>query len=146
MPRWPICAHSGAAVNDALISCFRSKYRYSVVRPWLSVSRVMSRETWSSLPRYAGASRVRIARRAFGRRRVISCRRFSGTAEPSPITTYDYLVVRPNYGSFQSIAAEAGISRLYAGSTLPRQHCNGTRAEAVAANILSGKNKSIIHL
>lgn len=134
-------ALTGAAVNDALISCFRSKYQYSVVRPITYIREVMSQETWSPYLGTPAHPEFVSAHSSLSAAAADIMQEIFGNSGTFTDHTYDYLGYTPRtYSSFQSIAAEAGISRLYAGiHYLASINAGLVQGKKVAANILSGK-------
>jgi hypothetical protein len=109
-------ALTGSAINDALISCFETKYKYNLVRPVTYIREVMGYSTWSSFigtpahPEYSSAH----ASLSMAAASVLD--KLFGGFQSFTDHTYDYLGFAPRtYSSFAAIAEEAGISRLYAG-------------------------------
>lgn len=135
-------ALTGAAINDALISCFKSKYQYNLVRPITYIRDVMGNTSWSSYlgtpahPEYVSAHSSLSAAAA-----TIMEDLFGNTG---PLTdhTYDYMGFAPRtYSSFSAIAEEAGLSRLYAGiHYMPGINAGLVQGRKVAGNIYSNKN------
>lgn len=134
-------ALTGAAVNDALISCFRSKYQYSVVRPITYIREVMNQESWSPYLGTPAHPEFVSAHSSLSAAAADIMQELFGNSGTFTDHTYDYLGYTPRtYSSFQSIAAEAGISRLYAGiHYLASINAGLVQGKKVAANILSGK-------
>lgn len=134
-------ALTGAAVNDALIGVFQAKYQYNVVRPITYIREVMGNSSWSSYlatpphPEYISAhsslsaAAAQILQELYGS---------SGTFTDH---TYDYMGFAPRtYSSFAAIAAEAGLSRFYAGiHYLPSINAGLEQGRKVANNIFSNK-------
>lgn len=109
-------AITGAAVNDALIACWKAKYQYTLVRPITYIRNVMGYTSWSSYlgtpahPEYGSAHSALSA--AGGE----AMQEFFGNVGSFTDHTYDYLgFPARTYSSFSAIAQEAGNSRLYAG-------------------------------
>lgn len=109
-------ALTGAAINDGLITCFKDKYKYTLVRPVNYVHDVMGDTNWNSLigtpnhPEYPSAhsSLSAAAGEVF--------QKIFGNIGPFTDHTYDYMGFAPRtYASFVKIGEEAGISRLPAG-------------------------------
>lgn len=109
-------AMTGTAINDALISCWKAKYQYNMVRPITYVRDVMGYSTWNTYigtpphPEYPSAhsslsgAGAEVLEEMFGNIGAITDH------------TYDYMGLAPRtYSSFMAIANEAGQSRLYAG-------------------------------
>ncbi|HEX7844799.1 MAG TPA: vanadium-dependent haloperoxidase [Chitinophagaceae bacterium] len=109
-------ALTGAACNDALIVCFKDKYRNNVVRPVTYIREVMGQSTWNSFigtpahPEFPSAHSSLSGASAFVLENL-----FNGVGSFTD-HTYDYLNYGPRtYSSFYAIAEEAGLSRFYAG-------------------------------
>jgi hypothetical protein len=108
------CKHSIAG-NEGLISCYKTKYQYNVVRPITCVRGVLGHSNWNSLiptpsfPEYTSAHAVisaafaAVLEEQFGKQ-------FSFTDH-----TYDHLYGPRQYDSFDEYAKEAAMSRLYGG-------------------------------
>ena len=135
-------ALTGIAVNDALIACFKSKYQYNLVRPITYIRDVMGHSTWTSFigtpahPEYVSAHSSLSAAAA-----AVLEKLYGGT---NSITdhTYDYLGFTPrSYASFNALAVEAGISRLYAGIHYQSSIDAGlVQGKKVASNIFNQTN------
>ncbi len=132
-------ALTGAAMNDALISCFQWKYHYNLVRPITYIREVMGHSGWISYigtpahPEYPSAHATLSAATAD----VLT--KLFGNAVSITDHTYDYLGFAPRtYASFSEIAEEAAQSRLFAGihyqSTINASLVQGRQ---VTANIFS---------
>ncbi|WP_346319952.1 vanadium-dependent haloperoxidase [Chitinophaga sp. YIM B06452] len=131
-------ALSGAAVNDALIACFKDKYKYNLVRPVTYIQEITGDMIWAPYlgtpahPEYpsahsslsAGAATV--LQELFGELHVFTDH------------TYDYMGFSPrSYPSFAAIAQEAGLSRFYAGiHYLPSVEAGLQQGIKVGENIL----------
>jgi hypothetical protein len=109
-------AITGAAVNDALITCWKAKYQYSFVRPITYIRNVMGHSSWSSYlgtpahPEYVSAHAALSA--AAGE----TMQELFGSVGSFTDHTYDYMgFPARTYSSFIEIGKEAGYSRLYAG-------------------------------
>lgn len=132
-------ALAGAAMTDALISCFKSKYEYNVQRPVTYIREVMGYTDWNSYigtpahPEYASAH----ASLSVAVAEVLQ--EIFGNAGNFTDHTYDYLGFAPrSYSSYSAIGIEAGQSRVYAGihyqNTVDASINMGRK---VAANIFS---------
>lgn len=134
-------ALTGAAINDALIGCFKIKYQYNLIRPITYIREIMGFNSWSPYlgtpahPEYISAHSSLSAAAA-----TVLQDRF-GDSGTFIDRTYDYMGLTPRaYNSFMSIADEAGISRLYAGiHYLPGISAGLVQGKKVAANVLSDK-------
>ncbi len=109
-------AVAGSAMNDALISCFKAKYQYNLVRPVTYIREVMGDNTWAPLlttpahPEYVSAH----ASLSIATAGVLQ--NFFGNIGSFTDHTYDYLGFAPRtYPTLIAIGIEAGQSRLYAG-------------------------------
>jgi hypothetical protein len=108
------CKH-GIAGNEALISCYRTKYQYNLVRPVTVIRSVLGHNNWNSFiptppfPEYTSAHAVvsagmaAVLANAFGQN-------FSFTDH-----TYDNLYGPRGFSSFDDYAKETAMSRLYGG-------------------------------
>jgi PAP2 superfamily len=130
-------ALTGIAINDALISCFQTKYQYNLVRPVTYIREVMGHSAWNTFigtpahPEYSSAHASLSAAAA-----DILTELF-GKPQTFIDHTYDYLSLPPRtYPSFTAIGEEAGMSRLYAGiHYLPSITLGLAQGRKVTANI-----------
>jgi hypothetical protein len=109
-------AITGAAINDALISCWKAKYQYNLIRPITYIREVMGQSSWNSHlatpahPEYPSAHSVLSSAAAEAMENLF------GNIHSFTDHTYDYLGFAPrSYSSFTAIGEEAAHSRLYAG-------------------------------
>ena len=133
-------AITGACINDALISCWQTKYKYNLVRPiTLMQSAVFGHSTWTAVlstpahPEYSSAHAVLSASGADALTFLF------GSIGSFTDHTYDYFP-QPSrtYASFKSIGEDAGYSRFYAGiHYMPTVLVGLTQGRTVAANIIS---------
>ncbi|RYZ24806.1 MAG: phosphatase PAP2 family protein [Chitinophagaceae bacterium] len=137
-------ALSGTAMNDALITCFKSKYQFNLVRPITYIREVMGHTSWNSFigtpahPEYASAHASLSAAIA----EVLQV--LFGNINSFTDHTYDGLGFAPrSYSSMRAVGEEAGISRLYAGihygKTIELSLIQGKK---VAENILSNNSSN----
>lgn len=134
-------AATGAAVNDALIACFNTKYTYSLVRPITYIREVMGNSSWNAYlgtpahPEYCSAHSSLSAAAAGVLERLFG--------NPGSFTdhTYDYLGFAPrSYTSYAAIAAEAGLSRFYGGiHYLPSIEAGLVQGRKITDNIFAKK-------
>lgn len=124
-------ALTGAAINDALISGWKVKYQYNLLRPITYIREVMGHSAWSSYigtpshPEYSSAHSVLSGAAAAALQKVF------GSIGSFTDHTYDYMGLAPRtYYSFTAAASEAGMSRVYGGI-----HYKNT----VDASLLQGK-------
>lgn len=133
-------ALTGAAINDALISCFKSKYQYNLVRPITYIREVIGYSNWNTYigtpahPEYSSAHASLSAAAAD----VLT--RLFGNSGSFTDHTYDYLgLAARTYPSFVAIGEEAGYSRVYGGIHYVQSVIVGfEQGRKVSANIFSG--------
>ena len=132
-------ALTGAAVHDAIISCWKTKYQYNLVRPITYIRNTMGHSNWNSAigtpahPEYASGHAVLSSAAAD----VLTA--LFGNSGTFTDHTYDYMGMAPRtYTSFSAIAKEAADSRLWGGihyrTTLDLGLLQGSK---VTRNILS---------
>lgn len=109
-------AIAGVCQSDASISCWQTKYKYSLVRPITYIQNVMGYTTWTSLlttpahPEYSSAHAVISSANAQALDALF------GNIGSFTDHTYDYLGYAPRtFSSFDSIAIDAANSRVLAG-------------------------------
>jgi hypothetical protein len=109
-------AMTGACLNDAGISVFKTKYTYNLVRPVTYIRNVMGFTTWNSLlttpnhPEYSSAHAVVSTATAEAFSNLF------GDIGSFTDHTYDYLGFAPRtFSSLAAIGIDAGNSRFYAG-------------------------------
>lgn len=109
-------ALTGAAINDASISCWRGKYTYTLVRPITYIRDVMGHTTWNSYigtpahPEYSSGHSVLSGAVAATMQEIF------GNIGSFTDHTYDYLgLPARSFSSFEAIAKEAAQSRVYGG-------------------------------
>jgi hypothetical protein len=133
-------ALTGAAVNDGLISCWKSKFQYNLVRPISFIRDVMGYNGWNSYigtpphPEYPSAHTIlSVAAGSILDKLFDKVNSFTDH-------TYDYLGFAPRtYTSFMAIADEAGLSRIYGGIHYqPSIEAGTTVGKKVATNIIGG--------
>lgn len=134
-------ALTGAAINDGLISCWKTKYKFNLIRPITYIRGIMGHESWTPLlttpahPEYSSAHAVLSIAAAEVMETLL------GNIGPFTDHTYDYLGFAPRtYPSFITIGEEAGQSRLYAGIHYqPSINAGMKQGRKVAENILGRK-------
>jgi membrane-associated phospholipid phosphatase len=132
-------ALTGAAINDGLISCWKTKYHYNLVRPITYIREVMGYSSWNSHlgtpphPEYSSAHSTLSGAAAAALGKLF------GSIGSFTDHTYDYLGYAPRtYTSFKAIGEEAGQSRLYAGIHYqPSIEAGLLQGRKVTANIFS---------
>ena len=109
-------AKAGIAVIDAAIGTFKSKYQYNQERPITYIRNIMSYPSWNAsfgtpnFPDFPSAHSVISG--AF----ATVLKKDLGNSYQFTNHTYDYLGMAPRtYSSLDVMAAEIGMSRLYAG-------------------------------
>jgi hypothetical protein len=135
-------ALSGVAVNDALISCFQSKYQVNLVRPVTYIREVMGHTTWNSFIGTPAHPEFVSAHSSLSAAAADVLQRLFGNPGNFTDHTYDYMGFAPrSYSSFTAIAEEAGQSRLYAGIHYQASIDAGLQqGRKVTANIFSNNN------
>lgn len=109
-------ALTGAAVNDALITCLKSKLDYSLVRPVTYIRNVMGFSSWNAFLGTPGTAEYTSAHAALSVAASGVLTELFGKKGSFTDHTYDYLGYAPRvYSSLAAIGEEAGQSRLYAG-------------------------------
>ncbi|HET9745088.1 MAG TPA: vanadium-dependent haloperoxidase, partial [Chitinophagaceae bacterium] len=134
-------ALTGAAGNDALIVCLKGKYDYNVVRPITFIREVMGQTTWSSFLTTPAHPEYTSAHSSLSMASAYVIQNLFGNIGNFTDHTYDYLNYAPRtYSSMYDIAAEAGLSRFYAGIHYKRSIQIGfMQGERVGINIFSRK-------
>ena len=109
-------AMTGAAIHDGLISCWKSKYHYNLIRPVSYIRNVMGHGSWNSLLTTPGHPEYPSAHAVLSSAAAMVFEKIFGTHVAFTDHTYDYLgMPSRSYPSFKAIGEEAGMSRLYAG-------------------------------
>ena len=131
-------ALTGICQSDATISCWKTKYTYTLVRPITYIRNVMGYTSWNSLlttpahPEYSSAHAVisAAASNAFTA--------LFGNIGSFTDHTYDYLSFAPRtFSSFRAIGEDAGNSRVFAGIHYqPSVDTGLIQGRKVTANIL----------
>ncbi len=132
-------ALTGACINDAGISTFKTKYTYNLVRPITYIRNVMGYSAWNPVlttpahPEYSSAHAVVSAATAEAFTALF------GNIGSFTDHTYDYLGFPPRtFNSFRAIGEDAGNSRIYAGIHYQPSIDTGLlQGRKVAANILA---------
>ncbi|HYE54332.1 MAG TPA: vanadium-dependent haloperoxidase [Chitinophagaceae bacterium] len=110
-------ALTGAAINDAIISCWEAKYYYNLLRPVTYIRNVMGHGTWApqlvstpSHPDYPSGHAVLSGAGAEAMERMF------GNIGTFTDNTYVYMGLGSrSYSSFTAIGKEAAMSRVYGG-------------------------------
>ena len=118
-------AKHGMAINDAAISCFRTKYTYFLVRPITYIRTVMGHPEWNTViptpphPEYSAAHATISAASA-----VILTSTF-GHNYAFVDHTHEKLYGARTYQSFEDYAYQSGWSRVLAGVHYKRSVLEG---------------------
>lgn len=126
-------------VFDASVSCWKTKYQYTLVRPITYIRNVMGFTSWSPLlatpahPEYSSAHAVLSSANADALTNIFGDN-YSFTDH-----TYDYLgFPSRSFSSFKALGEDAGNSRLYAGIHYqPSINTGLNQGRIVAQNIIS---------
>ena len=109
-------ALAGTAMNDALIRCFQIKYHTLVIRPVTYIRETMGYTTWSSYIGTPPHPEYLSAHSSLSMAAAVVMEKLFGANQSFTDHTYDYMNLSARtYSSYSAIAAEAGLSRLYAG-------------------------------
>lgn len=109
-------ALSGAAANDAIISCWKTKYQYLVVRPVTYIRNVMGHAGWNSHIGTPAHPEYSSGHSALSSGAAGAMTELFGNIGSITDHTYDYMGFAPRtYTSLKAIAEEAALSRFYAG-------------------------------
>jgi hypothetical protein len=135
-------ALTGAAINDAAISCWDAKYFYNLLRPITYIRNTMGYTSWNSYigtpahPEYASGHSVLSGAVAEVMEQLF------GSVGSFTDHTNDYLGLAPrSYSSFTAIAKEAGQSRVWGGIHYQQTVDAGlVQGKKIALNIFSKKN------
>lgn len=106
----------GVSMNDAAISCWKTKFTYNQLRPITYIRKYMGEGEWTPFlttpnhPEYVAAHATISSAGAYALQSVFG-NNFHFTDH-----SYDGIGMQPrNFGSFEAAAKEAGLSRLYGG-------------------------------
>jgi hypothetical protein len=108
------CKH-GMAGNEAIITCYKTKYQHNVLRPVTYIRKVLGDTAWNSLiptpsfPEYSSAHAV-----VSGAMATVLAETF-GSHFSFTDHTYSQLYGSRTFASFDDYAKEAALSRLYGG-------------------------------
>lgn len=109
-------ALTGAAINDALISSWKTKYQYNLLRPITYIRETMGHSSWNSYLGTPAHPEYSSAHSALSGAGAAVLKELFGNIGMFTDHTYDYLGFAPRtYSSFTAIAEEAARSRVYAG-------------------------------
>jgi hypothetical protein len=106
----------GITMNEATLSCWKSKYQYEVIRPVSYIRKYMDQSNWKPLigtpphPEYPAAHATLSSAAAYAMESVFG-KNYAFTDH-----TYEDINMNPrSFNSFDEAGMEAGISRLYGG-------------------------------
>ncbi len=129
----------GVAMNEAAISCWKTKYTYHQVRPVTYIREYMGYIDWRPListpphPEYSAAHATISASAGYALESVLG-KNYSFTDH-----TYDGIGMSPrSFSSFEAAGMEAGMSRLYGGINYRHTIETGNaQGKKVSANVVS---------
>lgn len=132
-------ALTGTVANDAIISCFNSKYHYNLVRPVTYIRNTMGNTAWLPLlptpahPEYPAAHAV------FSAAEAELLEYLFGPLGSFTDHTYDYAGITPRtFSSYTAMVEEAGASRIYGGIHYrPSIEAGNILGRKVALNIIA---------
>ena len=132
-------AITGAAINDGLISCWKTKYQYNLVRPITYIRDVMGHSTWTPYLTTPGHPEYTSAHAVLSVAAGEVVKEIFGDVDSFTDHTYDYLGYAPRtYSSYEAIGLEAAHSRFFAGIHYPPSIQAGiVQGKKVAENILN---------
>ncbi len=109
-------ALSGAAVYDGLIACWKGKFQYNLLRPVTYIRETMGHAEWNSFIGTPAHPEYPSAHSSLSGAAAAVLEKLYGNIGTITDDSYVYLgFAARSYSSFNAIAEEAGISRLYAG-------------------------------
>jgi hypothetical protein len=109
-------AMTGAAINDGLIACWKSKYQYNLIRPISFIRGTMGYGSWTSHLTTPGHPEYPSAHAVLSIAAAEVFEKIFGSGHAFVDHTYDYLgMPSRSYSSFMAIGEEASHSRFYAG-------------------------------
>jgi len=108
-------AMHGIALNDASISIWKTKYKYSLLRPATYIRNVLGHPSWNSVIPTPSHPEYVAAHAAISAASAVVLEKFFGVNYSFTDHTYDATYGARTYTSFDAYAKEAGRSRLLAG-------------------------------
>jgi hypothetical protein len=134
-------ALTGAAINDALIVCFKSKYQFNLVRPITYIREVMGHTTWNSFLGTPAHPEYGSAHSSLSSAAAEVMQKLFGDIGSFTDHSYDYLnYPARTYPNLRAIGLEAGQSRLYAGIHYQQSIDAGTQQGIKVANNIFNKS------
>jgi hypothetical protein len=136
-------ALTGAALNDALIACFKVKYQYNLLRPVTYIRDVMGHTQWNSFIGTPAHPEYSSAHASLSTAAAVVLEKIFGNVGSFTDSTYNYLSMPARtYGSILAVGEEASLSRFYAGiHYLPSIEAGKQQGKKVADNILQSSVK-----
>lgn len=105
----------GIAMNDAIISNFKTKYKYNLIRPVSYIRNVMGNATWNSVLPNPPTPEYSAAHAAVSSASATVLEKIFGKNYKFTDHSYDNSYGTRSFNSFEEYAKEAGRSRLLAG-------------------------------
>ncbi len=137
-------ALTGTAINDALITCWQSKFKFNLLRPVTYIRGVMGHSDWTSFIGTPPHPECTSAHAVLSVAAAEVLEHLYGNVGSFTDHTYDYLGYAPRtFSSLAALGGEAAQSRLYAGIHYQYSIDAGiAQGKRVTANILyyAGKN------
>ena len=110
-----IYALHGIALNDAVISCFKTKYKYNVIRPISYIRNVMGFTTWNAVIATPPHPEFSSAHAVVARASSVVLERFFGKNYSFTDDTHAALYGTRTYARLEDYAKEGAWSRVLAG-------------------------------
>lgn len=108
-------AKHGIALNDAGISCFKTKYKYNLIRPISYIRGVMGYTTWNSVIATPPHPEFTSAHAVIGKASSVVLESFFGKKFSFVDHTHDALYGPRTYATLAAYAEEGGWSRVLGG-------------------------------
>lgn len=110
-----IYAMHGIALNDAVVSCFKTKYTYNVIRPISYIRNVMGHTTWNAVIATPPHPEFSSAHAVVSRASSIVLERFFGKNYSFTDSTHAALYGARTYARLEDYATEGAWSRVLGG-------------------------------
>jgi hypothetical protein len=110
-----VYAKHGIAINDAVISCFKTKYKYNLIRPISYIRNVMHYADWNTVIPTPPHPEFTSAHAVVGRASSVVLESVFGKKCSFTDRTHENLYGARNYNSLEEYAAEGAWSRILAG-------------------------------
>lgn len=108
------CKH-GIAINDGLISCFKAKYTYNLVRPLTYIRKVIGQASWNTVVPTPSFPECTSAHAVMSQASALVLEDKFGNNYSFTDNTYTNLYGKRNFSSFDDCAYEAAQSRVLGG-------------------------------